>query len=109
MEAESRKHMAGFEPVIRQGIAEGTFTTRYPRQVAVIIAGVSLSLSDNIIRLLLSSQIDRAAIQELGDTLEAYIDTVERILGAPLGSLHVFEAGAFDGWLAAAQPAHAGE
>ncbi len=103
MEAETRKHMAGFfEPIIRQGIAEGTFTTRYPKQVAVIIAGVSLSLSDSIIGLMLSPQLDQAAIQELEDTLEAYIDTVERILGAPAGSLHAFAPGVFDDWLATA-------
>lgn len=106
MEAETRKHMASFlEPIIRQGITEGSFTARYPKQVAVIIAGVSLSLSDSIIGLLLSPRLDPAAIQELEDTLEAYVDTVERILGAPAGSLHGFAPGAFDDWLASAQPA----
>jgi len=106
----SRKHMTGyFEPVIRQGIAEGTFTARYPKQVAAIIAGVSLSLSDSVIELLLSPQLDQAAIQELDDTLEAYVDTVERILGAPSGSLHAFGPGDFDVWLSARQPAPAGE
>ncbi len=108
MEAESRKHMAGiFEPIIRQGIAEGTFTARYPKQVAMIIAGVSLSLSDSIIGLMLSSQLDPVAIQELEDTLEAYTDTVERILGAPAGSLHAFSPGAFDDWLTEGKPAPA--
>ncbi len=102
MEAESRRYMAGFfEPVIRQGIAEGAFTTRYPRQVALVIAGVSLSLSDSLIGLLLSPALDRAAVQELEDTLEAYVDMVERILGAPAGSLRVFGPGAFDDWLPA--------
>jgi AcrR family transcriptional regulator len=102
MSEASRKQMAGFfEPAIRQGIVEGTFTTRYPKQAAVIIAGVSLSLTDAIIGLMLSPQLDQAAIQELEDTLEAYIDTVERILGAPAGCLHVFEPGAFDDWLTA--------
>jgi AcrR family transcriptional regulator len=100
MSDESRKHMAGlYEPVIRQGIAEGTFTARYPKQVAVIIAGISLSLSDRIIELLLSPQLDQAAIQELEDTLEAYVDTIERILGAPASSLHAFAPGVFDEWL----------
>ncbi len=105
METESRKHMAGYlEPVIRQGIAEGTFTNRYPRQAAVIIAGVSLSLTDTIVGALLLPHIDRAAIQELEDTWAAYVDTVERVLGAPAGSLHVFEAGAFDDWLNTGPP-----
>ncbi len=106
MEAESRKHMAGvFEPIIRQGIAEGSFTARYPKQVAVIVAGISLSLSDSIIGLMLAPQLAPAAIQELEDTLEAYIDTVERVLGAPAGSLHVLTPGAFDGWLTEGKPA----
>jgi AcrR family transcriptional regulator len=110
MSEESRKHTAGFfEPVIRQGMAEGTFTVRYPKQVAAILAGISLSLTDSIVGLLFSPQLDPAWIQELEDTLEAYVDTVERILGAPAGSLHVFEAGAFDDWLTEAQPAPARE
>ncbi len=110
MEAESRKHMAGFlEPIIRQGNAEGIFTVRYPRQVAVVIAGVSLSLTDTMTGLVLLPELDQAAIQELEDTLASYVDTVERILGAPAGSLHVFEPGAFNDWLTAAQPTPAAE
>jgi AcrR family transcriptional regulator len=110
IEARSRKEMAAFfEPVIRQGIAEGTFTNRYPKQAAIIIAGVSLSLTDAMTGLLLLPKIDQAAIQELGDTLAAYVDTVERILGAPAGSLHVFEPGTFDDWLNIAPPAPSAE
>ncbi len=105
MEVESRKHMTDFlEPIIRQGIAEGTFTVRHPRQVAVIIAGVSLSLTDTMTGLVLLPQLDPPAIQELEDTLEVYADTLERILGAPAGSLHVFEPGVFNDWLTPAQP-----
>ncbi len=105
MEAESRKHMSGYlEPVIRQGMAEGSFTTRFPKQAAVIIAGVSLSLTDAIAIQLIAPQIDPAAIQELEGTWEAYTDTVERILGAPEGCLHIFERGAFDDWLTAVPP-----
>ncbi len=100
MEVESRKHMSAlYEPIIRQGNAEGTFTVRYPKQTAMIIAGISLILSDRIIELLLSPQIDQAAVKELQDTLEAYVDSIERILGAPAGSLHAFAPGAFDEWM----------
>ena len=106
IEAQSRKQMAAFfEPVIKQGIAEGAFTTRYPKQAAAIIAGISLSLTDSMTGLLLLPQLDRPAIKELEETLDAYVVTVERILGAPVGSLDVFESGAFDGWLDPAQPA----
>ncbi len=105
MEAESRKHMAGYlEPVIRQGMAEGSFNTRYPKQAAVIIAGVSLSLTDIIVTQLIAPHIDPAAIQELESTWGAYTDTVERILGAAEGSLHIFAPGEFDDWLTAVPP-----
>lgn len=110
MDVESRRQMARFfEPVIRQGVAEGAFTVRYPRQVAAIIAGVSLSLTDTMVNLLLLPQLDGAAIQELEGTWGAYTDTVERILGAPAGCLHVFERGAFDDWLTVGKPASAEE
>jgi AcrR family transcriptional regulator len=96
------------EPMIRQGIEEKVFTTRYPEQVAVIITGITLTLADTIVGLLVSSQPGQAAPQALEDTLDAYFDayfeTIERILGAPAGSLKVFGAGAFKEWLVSPQP-----
>ena len=110
MGEESRKYMTTFfETAIRQGNAEETFTVRHPGQAAAIIAGASLSLTDHIISLLLSGQLDRSVIQELEDTLDAYGDAVERILGAPTGTLHVFEPGGFDDWLTEIRPVPAGE
>jgi AcrR family transcriptional regulator len=102
---ESMKHTARLiEVIIRQGIAEKVFTTRFPEQIAKIIAGVSLSLTDTIVELLLSPTVDPAVFQKLEDTLDAYVDTLERILGAPSGSLKVFEAEAFREWFVALQP-----
>jgi AcrR family transcriptional regulator len=104
IEAKSRKQMAAFfEPVITQGIAEGSFSLGHPKQAAAVIAGASLSLADMMTGPLLLAQLDQVEIKELEETLEAYVDTIERILGAPAGCLHVFEAGAFEGWLAEAQ------
>jgi len=91
------------EPIIRQGIEEKVFTTRFPEQVAVIITGITLNLADTIIGLLLLPQPDPAAIQELEIALDtffdAYFDSIERILGAPAGSLKVLDAGVFKEWL----------
>jgi TetR/AcrR family transcriptional regulator, transcriptional repressor for nem operon len=93
-----------FEQVIRQGIAEKVFTTSYPAQVAEIIAGVALSLTDSLAALLLTPQPDQATVQKLDMIMSAYFDTVERILGAPSGSLKVFGAEAFADWLVEMQP-----
>lgn len=103
---ESVKMVAGiFETTICQGIAEGAFATPYPHQVALIIAGISLSLSDSIIAMILSTQVDRQAIKELEDTMSAYMDSIERILSVPAGTFHVFEPGAFDDWILDVRPA----
>jgi AcrR family transcriptional regulator len=92
------------EPMIRQGIQEKVFTTRYPEQVAEIIAGVALSLLDTIIELMISPQPDQSTFQKMEIILDAYFDTIERILGAPAGSLKVFDAEVFKEWLVVSQP-----
>jgi TetR/AcrR family transcriptional regulator, transcriptional repressor for nem operon len=92
------------EPIIRQGIQEKVFTTRYPEQVAEGIAGVALTLSENMIGLLLSPQPDPATIQKIEIVLDAYFDTIERILGAPVGSLKVFDAEVFKEWWVVSAP-----
>ena len=92
------------EPLISQGIEEKVFTTRYPEQVAEIIAGVALSLGDTIMELIISPQPDQSTFQKMEMILGAYFDTIERILGAPAGSLKVFGAEAFKEWFVGAQP-----
>ncbi len=92
------------EPIIRQGVEEKVFTTRFPEQVAVIVTGVALSLTDTLAGLLLAPGSDEATLQKAEITLSAYVDTIERILGAPAGSLDVFEPGVFKEWRVALQP-----
>ena len=96
---ESTKTMSRvLEPIIRQGIEEKVFTTQYPQQVAEIIAGIALNLSDAVIGLLLDPQPDSTKIQKLQDILDAFVDTLERTLGAPTGSLKVFKPDDFKDW-----------
>jgi AcrR family transcriptional regulator len=92
------------EPMIRQGIEEKVFTTPYPEQVAEIIAGVALTLADSIIGLVISPQPDPSAYQKTETILNAYFDTIERILGAPAGSLKAFDAQVFKEWFVVSQP-----
>ena len=92
-----------FEPIIRQGIDEKVFNTPYPAEVAEIVAGVAVSLTDSITALLLSPRPHPSAIQKSELIMGAYFGTIERILGAPAGSLKVFGAEAFEGWLVDSQ------
>ena len=110
MTSESLKSTAHLiEPILRQGIEEKVFTTRFPEQVAVIVAGVALSLTDTIIGLLLSPKPDQATFQQSQITLDAYVETIERIVGAPSGSLNIFEPNAFKEWFVALEPEAASE
>ncbi|HEY3343628.1 MAG TPA: TetR/AcrR family transcriptional regulator [Anaerolineaceae bacterium] len=91
------------EPMIRQGIREGVFTTRFPVQAAQFITGLALTFSDTIMRRVLTPQADQAALLEseivLNTNFEAYFDTIERILGAPSGSLKGIGGEALKDWL----------
>lgn len=92
------------EPIIRQGIAEGVFTTQYPEQAAIILTGLVLNIADIFSEQMLTLTFDEAAYQEAYKLFEAYSDAYERILGAPAGSLHVFEIDAFREWFNVVQP-----
>ncbi len=92
------------EPIIRQGIAEGVFNTPYPEQAAIILTGLVLNIADSFGELLISPVFDEATYQKTLKLFEAYMDAYERVLGAPAGSLHVFDLGAFRDWMTEAQP-----
>jgi TetR/AcrR family transcriptional regulator, transcriptional repressor for nem operon len=99
MSYQSIKHTARLlEPVILQGIEEKVFTTRFPEQAAVIFSGVALSILDSIIELAISPKPNQGAFQKLEIIMDAYADAIERILGAPSGSLTVFKKDTFEEW-----------
>jgi AcrR family transcriptional regulator len=100
MSAQSIKGTASIlEPIIRQGMQEGVFSTRYPEQVAETIAGITYGMADSMVGLMIADETTPVTLQKLETLLEAYFDTVERILGAPAGSLKAFDASAFEEWL----------
>ncbi len=90
-------------PMIRQGIKEKVFTTRFPEEAAVIITGVFLTLGDTLIARLLVTKGGLASTQEVETALDAYVDAIERILGAPSGSMQGLKAGDFKDWLVSNQ------
>jgi AcrR family transcriptional regulator len=93
-----------FEPIIMQGIAEGVFTTPHPGPAARIIMGITLSLTDDLIMPILASQPDPSKFKELNNVLDAYFDAIERVLGAPRGSLKTLQADDFKEWWISTQP-----
>jgi TetR/AcrR family transcriptional repressor of nem operon len=87
--------------IIRQGIQEGVFTTSYPDQVCHVILYILQGLNDTIIELLLSSETNRDAARiESGVTayIAALTDALERVLGAPRGSLNLIDPETLKEW-----------
>lgn len=87
--------------IIRQGIQEGVFTTPYPDQVGHVILYILQGLDDTIIELLLSNETQRDAARiESGVTayIAALTDALERVLGAPRGSLNLIAPETLKEW-----------
>ncbi|QGN32153.1 TetR/AcrR family transcriptional regulator [Microlunatus sp. Gsoil 973] len=76
------------EPIIRQGVEEGTFDTAYPAETARIIAGIWLGLADDLIMLLARDEDEEPLTDRARGMIRAATTAVERILGASEGSLY---------------------
>ena len=86
--------MDGFElaEIIRQGIREGVFTAAYPDQAGEAILSLVQGMGNTHARLLLSlvqeggegtADSQARVIEKIVVTHAAYMETIERVLGAP--------------------------
>ncbi len=100
--------------VVRQGIQEGVFTTAHPDQAGEVILSLLQGMGNTHARLLLSLGQESGGATEshagrfIGDivgsivaTHAAYMDAIERVLGAPPNSLYRTDAEAVKVWVAA--------
>lgn len=85
--------------IIRQGMAEGVFSTKYPDQFANIFIGLSRGFEEDLFELLLADHPPPDALQRLEALIDAYSDTVERVLGVPPGSLPLTDIKVLKEWL----------
>ena len=86
------------EPILRQGIDEKLFDVAHPEHLAVFVAGLGLSMTDQLLAAMFAPAGQEQASRQLDTLLDSYADTVERMLGAPAGSLHVFQAEELSAW-----------
>ena len=88
-----------FDEIIQQGAREGTFTTPYPEYASQMFIGWVQSLGDTFANMLLTGQAgDGQALKRAEHLVEAYNDAVERVLGAPHGSIHLMDEEALKEW-----------
>ena len=80
-----------FVRVIKQGIKEGCFNPVDEVETAELIFSMSLSLNESTVKLLLEAEKKPDNLNKIEKRLKVYERSVERILGAPEGSLSVVE------------------
>ncbi len=85
--------------IIHQGIQEGILTTPYPDQVSGILFSIMMNLSDTLAGLLISNESNHDVLQNMESTTLAYTDALERVLGAPAGSLLIVDAETLKEWV----------
>jgi TetR/AcrR family transcriptional regulator, transcriptional repressor for nem operon len=77
------------EPIIRQGVVEGTFSTAHPEQTARIVVGIMLNLSDCLTGLLFLHEPVGDVEGRVRELAAAHLEAIERILGAAPGSVRL--------------------
>lgn len=81
--------------VIEQGLAEGVFDTRFSQQAARVMLELGVGLGRAIGDALLGQG---RPLSDLGSDIDAYDDAVERLLGAPKGSIHLVDRQLLEVW-----------
>lgn len=85
--------------IIHQGVEEGVFSTKYPDQFGKIFVGLSRGFEGELVELLLTDHPPPDALQRLKALIGAYSDSLERILGAPSGTLPLGDVEILKEWL----------
>jgi AcrR family transcriptional regulator len=77
--------------IIHQGVAEGVFVTDYPDDLGEILLQMGQSVSATVSELLLKIEKDDHTLDIIESKLAVYEHAVERLLGAPSGTLKLFD------------------
>ncbi len=90
--------------IVRQGVREGIFTTAYADYAGEVVMSLLQSMGNAHVRLLLLLEDERddvSRVEEIVTTHAAYLDAIERVLGAPRHSFTRAEAAGAKVWVAA--------
>ena len=87
--------------IIRQGILEGALSTAYPDQVAETVLYLMQGVGDKFVEPLLKGAPTPADFQRIESAFAAYTDAMERILGAPPGSIQLIKPETLQFWFGA--------
>jgi TetR/AcrR family transcriptional regulator, transcriptional repressor for nem operon len=95
--------------IVRQGISEGCFTIAHPDNAGEVLMSLLHGMGNTHARLLLSFDQERddlSCVEAIVATHAAYMDAIERVLGAPSHSFSRTGAEAVNVWVAAIRGSH---
>jgi AcrR family transcriptional regulator len=101
-EAVVRQRAPLLNRIVCQGIAEGVCSTPYPEQAGEILQALlrQMGTTHSQLLLALADGADEAAcVQHILDVHAAYMEAVERVIGAPANSLARTDAAAVAVWV----------
>lgn len=91
--------------IIQQGVLEGVWTTGYSDQVGEVVLSLVYDLSDTMAGELLEAEAGGNPLPCMERTLGAYTEALERVLGAPPGSIQIIDPSLLKEWTISAQAA----
>lgn len=86
-----------FSQIVQQGIQEGVFQAAYPAEISAIVLQTLMAMGDTLVRLLLGTE-GRPAWGTIQQKIDAYNDSLARLLGAESGSIQLFNLDPFQHW-----------
>jgi len=86
--------------IIQQGVDEGVFSVDHPRESAEVVARMGLAFSESIGYVLLEADENGDLLPAMEQKTDAYERGIERVLGAPAGSLSIVPRDQLRAWLA---------
>jgi len=84
--------------IFEQGIREGVLNISYPDQVGAILLSIVQGVGDGFAELLLVKEPQGDELRRAERLVAAYNDAMERVLGAPIGSLQMMDAESLKEW-----------
>lgn len=100
MLARTVEHMAPFfTKIIEQGVREGSFTVPHPKVASQVTINLIYDLAYESGQMFIAEDVKESDNLRRIETLyAAYSDVLERVLGAPKGSIQVMTAEALEIW-----------
>lgn len=94
-----------YTEVIRQGVREGVFQVRNPELASELAVGAIMSMKNRVVDLFLAiTEGEAGALERLAEVHRAIEQALERILGAPEGSLPIYTSVDLRGLMARYSP-----